>query len=211
MKYFFLFILLCGLLAAGCRGGGPGQQTRPTPISPPAAAEGGGSADQGGGVGQAINLRLWTQQSDSFDPAFQALVDAYTVANPGVTIAIESFPVSEYGQTVQNALTSGTAADVIQMTGGTLCVYSANLAPASQPVLDAAPQNAFDPLLLGGFTCDGVLYGLPQEATVPWGLVAAKSGAATDVAWDFIRFATLDPANSAQWNAATGTQPARIN
>jgi hypothetical protein len=28
------------------------------------------------------------------------------------------------------------------------------------------------------------------------------------VAWDFVRFIALDPANAAQWNQATGTLPA---
>ena len=129
MRKSVLFILLCGLLAAGCRGSGPGgPDTRPTPISAPAAAEGGGSADEGGGVGQAIALRLWIQQSDTFQPAYQALADAYAAANPGVTISIESFDVSSYGQTIQDALAAGTAADILQMPGGTLCLYSANLA-----------------------------------------------------------------------------------
>lgn len=212
MRKSVLFFLLCGLLAAGCRGSGPGgPDTRPTPISAPAAAEGGGSAEQGGGVGQAIALRLWMQQSDTFQPAYQALADAYTAANPGVTITIESFDVSSYGQTTQDALAAGTAADILQMPGGTLCLYSANLAPAPQPIINLNPQEAFDPVLLGGFLCDGALYGVPQETSVPWGLAVAGSSAAVDVAWDFVRFATLDPANAAQWNATTGTTGAIRN
>ena len=59
-----LTILLLALLAAaGCRGSGPGgDETRPTPISEAPPAEGGGSADEGGGVGQSIPLRLWLPQ-----------------------------------------------------------------------------------------------------------------------------------------------------
>lgn len=211
MRKSVLFILLCGLLAAGCRGSGPGgPETRPTPISAP-ASEGGGSPDEGGGVGQAVALRLWFQQSDTFQTAYQTLADAYTAANPGVTITLESFDVSTYGQTIQQSLTEGTAADIIQMPGGTLCVYNTALAPAPPPVIALNPQDAFDPLLLGGFLCDGMLYGLPQETSVPWGLAVAGSSAAVDVAWDFIRFATLDPTNAAQWNTTTGTPGAITN
>jgi len=211
MKKLLLLILLI-LMAAGCRGSGPGgADTRPTPISAPPAAEGGGSADQGGGVGQDVSLRLWTQDSESFVAAYRALADAYTAANPGVSITLESFDVSVYGTTVLDALAAGTAADVVQMTGGTLCIYSPKLAAAPQPILDLNPQAAFDPLVLGGFVCDGALYGLPQETSLPWGLVVSQSSAAADVAWDFVRFAALDPANAAQWNATTGTNGAIRN
>lgn len=210
MRKWLLFMLLIGL-AAGCRGSGPGgPETRPTPITAP-ASEGGGSPDIGGGVGQAVALRLWFQHSDTFQTAYQALADAYAAANPGVTITLESFDVSTYGQTIQQTLTEGTAADILQMPGGTLCVYNTTLAAAPPPVMALNPQAAFDPLLLGGFVCDGRLYGLPQEASVPWGLAVSGSSPAVDVAWDFVRFAALDPANAAAWNAATQTSGALGN
>lgn len=199
-------LLLLLVLAAACRGGGPSlSETRPTPISAPASAEGGGSADVGGGVGGAIALRLWVQQDVAYEAAYQALADKYMAANPDVTIAIEAFAIATYGQTIQDSLLAGTAADLLQVPGGTLCVYSASLAPAPQPILDLNPQSVFNSVLLGGFVCDGALYGLPQEATIPWGLAASRTSAAADVAWDFIRFATLDPAVAAEWNAATST------
>lgn len=211
MRKWLLFMLLIGLAAAGCRGSGPGgPETRPTPISAP-ASEGGGSPEEGGGVGQAVALRLWFQQSDTFQTAYQALADAYSAANPGVTVTLESFDVSTYGQTIQQSLTEGTAADIIQMPGGTLCVYNTALAAAPPPVMAFNPQAAFDPLLLGGFLCDGALYGLPQEISVPWGLAVSGSSAAVDVAWDFVRFAALDPTNAAAWNAATQTTGAISN
>ena len=211
-----LILAFIALLITGCRGSGPGgNDTRPTPISSaPQAAEGGGSADQGGGVGQAITLRLWTQRNDAFDAAYQALADAYEAANPGVTVVVESFDVAVYGQTILDALAAATAGDVLQMAGSTLCVYSPNLVAAPDPILALNPQGAFDPVLLGGFICDGALYGLPQEATVPWGLAVSQQSDPGDasggddvaaVAWDFVRFAALDPANAAAWNAATGT------
>ena len=41
-----------------------------------------------------------------------------------------------------------------------------------------------------------------------WGLTVSQNSTAQDVAWDFIRFAALDPANAVQWNLQTGTLPA---
>lgn len=203
-------LLIILILLTACRGGRPGLQTRPTPISAPAAAEGGGSADQGGGVGQSLTLRLWTQHSDLFDPAFQALADAYTAANPDVTLIVESFPIADYNRLVQDSLSAGAAADILQMAGGTLCVYSADLSAAPQAIVDLRPLDSFDPVIIGAFMCDGKLFGLPLEASIPWGLAVSGGGAATDVAWDFIRFAALDPVNAADWNTATGTRKALI-
>lgn len=209
MKKAAIWLTLIILLAA-CRGGGPSSQIRPTPISAPSAAEGGGSADQGGGVGQPITLRLWTQHSDLFDPAFQTLADAYTAANPGVALTVESFPIADYNRLVQDSLSAGAAADILQMAGGTLCVYSANLSAAPQAIVDLRPLDSFDPVIIGAFMCDGKLFGLPLESSIPWGLAVSGGSVATDVAWDFVRFAALDPANADAWNAATGTRKALI-
>jgi multiple sugar transport system substrate-binding protein len=41
-----------------------------------------------------------------------------------------------------------------------------------------------------------------------WGLTVSKDSPAAAAAWDFISFATNDPANAAEWNLATGTLPA---
>ncbi len=204
------FWLTMIILMAACRGGGPGAQIRPTPISAPLAAEGGGSPDQGGGVGQPIALRLWTQHNELFDPAFQALADAYTTANPDVTLTVETFPIAEYSRLVKDSLSTGNAADIIQMAGGTLCVYSANLSAAPQAIVDLRPLDHFDPVIIGAFMCDGKLFGLPLETSIPWGLAVSGAGAATDVAWDFVRFAALDADNAEAWNAATGTRKAII-
>jgi multiple sugar transport system substrate-binding protein len=41
-----------------------------------------------------------------------------------------------------------------------------------------------------------------------WGLTVSSHSAVADAAWGFIAFATLDPANAAEWNLASGTLPA---
>ena len=207
-KILPLFVLLFFSLA-GCRGDGPGDEVRPTPISAPVAAEGGGAAEEGGGIGQPIALRLSTHQNEPFNAAYQSLIDAYTAANPGVMITIESFDAATYAQAAQSALSAGTAADIVQLPGEAVCANAAWLAPVPEAVTTlAGAQSVYLPEALGGFICDGTLYGLPQESVVPWGLAVSNAGASPEVAWDFIQFAALDPTNAAGWNAATGTPPA---
>ena len=45
-------------------------------------------------------------------------------------------------------------------------------------------------------------------ASSGWGLSVSAGSQAQQAAWDFISFATLDSANAAQWNLASGTLPA---
>lgn len=206
-----LFLLLTLLILVACRGGGPGDEERPTPIAAAPAAEGGGSADAGGGLGQDIALRLQVQQTDAFRAAYGALADAYMAANPGVTVKVESIDPATYDVTTGASLAAGAAGDVVQLPGAVVCAAHDYLAAVPEAVTTLADaQSRFDPTVLSGFTCDGTLYGLPQETGTPFGLVVAGSSAVQEVAWDFARFATLDPANAAAWNAATTTAPALV-
>jgi multiple sugar transport system substrate-binding protein len=41
-----------------------------------------------------------------------------------------------------------------------------------------------------------------------WGLTVSPNSKNQDVAWDFIKFVTTDPANATAWNIASGTIPA---
>lgn len=43
-----------------------------------------------------------------------------------------------------------------------------------------------------------------------WGLVVSPNSKHQDIAWDFIKFVTLNQENAASWNMATGTIPALI-
>lgn len=208
-KILFTILVLFALVA--CRGGGPGDEERPTPIVVAPAAEGGGSADEGGGVGQDIALRLWVQQTDAFRAAYGALADAYMAANPGVSITVESVDPATYDVSAGAALAGGTAGDVVQLPGAAVCAARDYLVPVPEAVTTlTAAQPRFDPAALNAFTCDGALYGLPQESGTPWGLVVGGASTAQEVAWDFVRFAALDPANAAGWNEATITPPALV-
>jgi multiple sugar transport system substrate-binding protein len=43
-----------------------------------------------------------------------------------------------------------------------------------------------------------------------WGLAVSNNSPNADVAWDFARFATLEPQQAAEWNLTSGTLPALI-
>lgn len=188
-----LSIVLVLLLAAGCRGSGPGgDDSRPTPISEAPPAEGGGSADEGGGVGQLITLRLWLPQDEAARAALQAAADAYSAATPGVAVTIETLDPANYDQATRDALAAGTAADLLALPPAAVCGL-AGLAAAPEPV--AAAAATLDPALLAPFQCNGVLYGLPL-AVAPGGLAVNAAAAAPGVAWDFARFAAQNPAPS---------------
>jgi ABC-type glycerol-3-phosphate transport system substrate-binding protein len=189
---FTLSIVALLLLLAGCRGSGPGgDETRPTPISEAPAAEGGGGADEGGGVGQAIALRLWLPQDEAARAALQAAADAYSAATPGVTVTMETIDPATYDQTTRDALNAGTAADILALPATVVCGLSGLLAAAPAGVVAAAA--ALDQATLAPFQCDGALYGLPIAAA-PGGLAVSRA-AAPDVAWDFVRFVALQPQN----------------
>lgn len=204
-KSVLIAIMLLALILSGCQGDDQGFEIRPTPISAP-AAEGGGGSDMGGGAGQSITLRLWTHRNDAFNAAYQTLADAYTVNNPDVTILIETFDAAAYEQAIHDALAAGTAADILQLPGASVCSRSTSLAPSPETISNSA--GSFAPAVLASFTCDGILFGLPQESATPWGLSVNISGLAPEVSWDFVRFIAADPANAALWNQATGTLPA---
>ena len=169
-KRLLLATLALVLLLAAC--GTPPEEIRPTPISA-GGGEGGGAADEGGGVGGPVVLRLWLPQNDAQAAAYTALVAAYTAANPDVTIQLEAFDPANYRQTIDNALSAGGAADIIQLPDAWLCGYANGgalaEAPASIPTAaDAAA--AFYPAALGGFVCGDRLYGLPLALDLPYGV-----------------------------------------
>ena len=177
-KRLLIATLALALLLAAC--GTPREEIRPTPISA-GGGEGGGAADEGGGVGGPVALRLWLPQNDAQAAATTALITAYTTANPDVTIQLETFDPATYRQTVDSALSSGGAADIIQLSDARLCALANGGALAEVPatVLTAADAVArFYPAALGGFVCGDRLYGLPQATDLPYGVALANRATA---------------------------------
>ncbi len=176
-KRLLIATLALVLLIAAC--GTPREEIRPTPISA-GGGEGGGSADEGGGVGGPVALRLWLPQNDPQAAAYAALITAYTTANPDVTIQLETFDPAAYRQTVDSALSGGGAADIIQLSDARLCSLANGGALAEAPagILTAADAAQFYPAAVGGFVCGDRLYGLPQALDLPYGVALANRATA---------------------------------
>ncbi len=172
MKKGYLLVLWIVLLAA-CGGESPATTNTSDGENNPAAA-----ADE------AVTIRLWTHQNDAFNMGYQALADAYMAAHPNVTIETETFDYDTYIQTLQTALPAGTEADIMQMFGSWVCSYAdgGNLASVPENVISLAEaQAAIFPAQLGGYTCDGRLYGLPQEFNIEYGAVLVNTQLADEL------------------------------
>jgi multiple sugar transport system substrate-binding protein len=139
---------------------------------------------------ETVNLRMWMHQSPSFNAATQALIDAYEQDHPNVKIALETFDYDTYIQTLQTAMPAGEEADIIHLFGTWTSEYAQRLAPVPQEMMTLAQaQELYYAAPLGGFTVDGVLYGLPQEFNCEYGGVLVnktmfeKAGLTYPPAW----------------------------
>ncbi len=133
---------------------------------------------------EKVTLRVWTHQNESFNNAYKALADKYMAEHPNVDIQFETFDYDTYIQTLQTALPAGTEADVLQMFGSWVCSYAEgnNLAqvPADMLTVDKAQGMFFGPPI-GGYICDGKLYGVPQEFNIEYGAALVNTKLAQEV------------------------------
>lgn len=175
MKKIWLLLLLVLLLAA-CGG----TDTNDSAASDSASSD---STDSGNN-GDGVTVRLWTHQNDAFNSGYQSLADAYMAANPNVTIELETFDYDTYIQTLQTSLPAGTEADILQMFGSWVCSYAdgGNLAAVPEDVISlSAAQDAIFPAQLGGYTCGGQLYGIPQEFNIEYGAALVNTQLADEL------------------------------
>ncbi len=169
MKKLFPFLVLIALLLSACGGGA--EPTQPASGEEPEAVD-------------AITLRVWTHQNDSFNAGYEALAADYMQAHPDIEIVFETFDYDTYIQTLQTALPAGTEADILQMFGSWVCSYveGGNLAETPASVLSMADAKA--KILgapIGGYICDDKLYGMPQEFNIEYGAVLFNTKIAEDV------------------------------
>ena len=133
---------------------------------------------------EKVTLRVWTHQNESFNNAYHELAKAYMAEHPNVEIKFETFDYDTYIQTLQTALPAGTEADVLQMFGSWVCSYAegGNLAevPADMLTVDKAQEMFFAPPI-GGYICDGKLYGVPQEFNIEYGAAMVNTKLADEV------------------------------
>ena len=179
MKKIWLLTLIVFLLAA-CGGG---ETADDTDSSADTAGSGDTSTDSSESA-EGVTIRLWTHQNDAFNAGYQALADAYMTENTNVTIELETFDYDTYIQTLQTALPAGTEADVMQMFGSWVCSYAegGNLSALPEGVISLAnAQAAVFPAQLGGYNCDGQLYGLPQEFNIEYGAALVNTQLADEL------------------------------
>jgi len=166
----WLAILICAaLLFSACGGGAVPQAPASTEaVSQPPAQP----------AGEKITIRFWSHQNDAFNEGYKTLADSYMASHPDVEIQFETFDYDTYIQTLQTALPAKTEADILQMFGSWVCSYveGGNLAeaPASVTSIDEAKQTIFA-APLGGYICDGKLYGVPEEFNIEYGAVLVNT------------------------------------
>ncbi len=109
-----------------------------------------------------LRYALWDSGQQ---PAYQACADAFTKANPGITVTIEQAGWSDYWSGLTTELVSGTAPDVFTMTLGHYPEFL-----SKNQILDIQPFVTADKVDTSIYTTnpdlfvkDGKRYGLPQD------------------------------------------------
>jgi multiple sugar transport system substrate-binding protein len=172
-------VLVMGLLAGACTFGEE-------------ATNGGGGDDGEGGAG-AVTLRMWAHRSPSFNQALRDAARAYEADHPNVTIELETFAYDDYIQTLQTALPAGNVADILHLFGTWACTYTDFLEPVPESVITLSDaEEAFYPGPLGGYVCDGTLYGLPQESNLEYGATLVNTAMADAAGADTGGWSTWD-------------------
>jgi multiple sugar transport system substrate-binding protein len=165
MKKRVLLGVLVVLLALSLAACGPGAAETPAPVEEEAPAEEAPAEEAA-----PVSLRLWTHQNPAFNAGYEALIEAYQSANPNVTITLETFEYDTYIQTLATAMPASEEADILQLFGTWTSEYAERLAPVPEDVMTLAEaQDVYYAAPVGGFTVDGVLYGLPQEFNCEYG------------------------------------------
>lgn len=157
------------------------------------SACGGTPAEEPAETGDKTTLRIWTHQNTAFLNGYSALADKYMDLNPDVEIVIESFDYDTFIQTLQTSLPAGTEADILTLFGSWVCSYADYLDTVPEDVITVADaQEKLFNSAIGGYICDGSLYGIPQEFNIEYGAVlvntalAAENGVTVDgwADWD---------------------------
>ncbi|TDD04068.1 ABC transporter substrate-binding protein [Nonomuraea diastatica] len=116
----------------------------------------------GGGESEQVTLtyRLWDDQQKA---GYEKVMAAFEQANPGIDVTIELLPYDQYWTKLTADAVAGTAPDVFWMTPTQFPEYVTKgvLAPVQ---VDTAKYHQ---TVVGSFTYEGKLYGVPKD----WGVV----------------------------------------
>ncbi|GAA0291683.1 extracellular solute-binding protein [Kineococcus aurantiacus] len=110
-----------------------------------------------------ITYGLWDQAQVA---GLQRNIDAFTAKFPGVEVAVNVTPFSEYWTKLQTQASSDTLPDLFWMNGPNFQLYAANgkIAPITGAVEagDIDPAN-YPSALVDLYSLDGVTYGVPKD------------------------------------------------
>ncbi|GIV77995.1 extracellular solute-binding protein [Litorilinea aerophila] len=158
LRFWLSTLVILSWLLGACAGGA-------TPAAPTGGGETAGSEAPSSGT-EKITLRFWSHQNPAFIAANETLIQLFEEAHPDVDIVYEQFPYDVFIQTLQTSMPAGTEADVIEMFGTWVCTYAngGRLAQLPEDIVAAAElRDLMYEAPLGGYTCNGNLYGLPNE------------------------------------------------
>ncbi|WP_157245031.1 ABC transporter substrate-binding protein [Nonomuraea typhae] len=151
-------------------------------------AAGCGSGGQSSG-GVTLTYGLW---DDLQQPAYQKCADAFTKANPGITVKISQHAWDQYWQNLTTQMVAGGAPDVITMQASYYPQFAANgqlmdLQPLAEA--DKVDLSIYRPGLAEAWVKDGRRYGLPKDwdtmAVVYNRELAEKAGVdLSDLTWN---------------------------
>ncbi|TDD41409.1 sugar ABC transporter substrate-binding protein [Nonomuraea terrae] len=116
----------------------------------------------GGGESEKVTLtyRLWDDQQKA---GYEKVMAAFEQANPDIDVTIELLPYDQYWTKLTADAVAGTAPDVFWMTPTQFPEYVTKgvLAPVQ------ADTAKYHETVVGSFTYEGKLYGVPKD----WGIV----------------------------------------
>ena len=113
------------------------------------------------------NVTWWSHTGEAFIEANKEMIARFEEANPDVHIVYQHFPYDVYYAKLPAAYASQEASDVQQMFGTWVADYAVNglLDPVPED-LAAGMADTFLPATIGGYTLDGVAYGMPNEFNI---------------------------------------------
>ena len=161
------------LLVSACGGSqaSPGGPSVPASVAPPASQAGGSAAPSAAagytGPAATISYSIWGDPAEI--KSQQAVVDAFHVANPRITVKVTVSDWDTYWDKLQTGIAGGDAPDVFAMDGPLFPDYQTR-----DVLLDLKPfidRDGFDlgqlaDQAVGDFTTPDGQFGLPRDLNV---------------------------------------------
>ena len=137
-----------------------------------------------------LTVRLWDQQVAA---AYRQSFDAFTAANPDIEVRTDIVSYASYFDTLRTDVAGGSAADVFWINNSNFAAYA-----DSGRLMAVTPSADWAPSVVGQFTRNGILWGVPQ---------LTDAGIAVYYNTDLLEQAGLTPADldDLRWGGAGDT------